>query len=196
MDTITSATLLEGLKDLRNSLAWQRFTDRYRPLVVAFAHKLGLNDSDAQDAAQETMMAFAKGYQSGDYDPAKGRLRNWLFGVAHRKIVDVYRRRGGEVVVSNRTGTTGFMASVEAPDEAEAVWEQEWRQAVLQESLNEVAKHVSPNTVEAFRLSVLEDLPAEEVAKRLDMKENAVYAAKHRVMTRLREVMAQMEQIW
>ena len=39
MDTITSTTLLEGLKDARNHEAWHRFVLRYEPMVVSFAMK-------------------------------------------------------------------------------------------------------------------------------------------------------------
>jgi len=36
----------------------------------------------------------------------------------------------------------------------------------------------------------------QDVARQVGMNENAVYAAKHRVMSRLRQAFAEMEQIW
>ena len=196
VDSLTSATLLEGLRDAGNAPAWQRFNDRYRPLVLAFARKLGLDDNDAQDAAQETMMAFVTGYRSGGYDPVKGRLRSWLFGVAHRKCMDIYRRGGREMVLADRTGATAFVGGIEGPDQARAVWEAQWQRAVLDAGLAEVASQVNEQTMEAFRLTVFDQCPAEEVAAKLGLTENAVYAAKHRVMTRLRKALADLEEEW
>ena len=150
MDTATSLSLLDALHDPRNDEAWQRFVMRYQPMIVAFAAKCGLNDNDAQDAAQETMTAFVKGYREGAYDRSKGRLRSWLFGIAHRKVIDVQRRMGRERVLADRSDGTAFLQALESPAEAEDVWEQEWQEAVLRECMSEVSRLVDPATFKAF----------------------------------------------
>lgn len=43
-----------------------------------------------------------------------------------------------------------------------------------------------PRTWQAFRLQVMERLPAEEVAQRLDLSPNSVYVAKSRILNALR----------
>ena len=53
LTTVTSLTLLAGLRDQGNAAAWQRFADRYRPMVVSFAAKLGLSESDLRDYRSE-----------------------------------------------------------------------------------------------------------------------------------------------
>lgn len=196
MDTATSLTLLEGLRDQQDQAAWSRFAERYQPLVVSFAHKLGLGESDALDAAQETMLAFVTGYRKQAYDRSKGRLRSWLFGIAHRKVIDIRRRRQRERVLADRSDATAFAASIESPDGAQGVWEEEWQRAVIQACMSEVARQVAPETLEAFRLCVLEEWPPEKVAERLGMSRNAVYISKNRVMTRLRELQPEMEEVW
>ena len=196
MDTVTSSTLLEGLKRHDDSRAWQRFSVRYEPMVLAFALKLGLNETDAQDVSQETMLAFVEGYWGGRYDPDKGRLRNWLFGIAHRKVIDTRRRRPKEVVVSDRTDVGRFMGNVESPEEVQAVWEQEWQRSVLRACMEEVAKQLNPTTVSAFELYVLKQWPVEKVADQLGISQNAVYIAKTRMMDRVRKIKVEMEEIW
>ena len=64
----TTTALLEGLFDSDNELAWSHFDARYRPIVIAFARKLGLSESDAGDVAQETILQFLKEYKEGKYD--------------------------------------------------------------------------------------------------------------------------------
>ncbi len=196
MDTITSLTLLEGLKDRQDTQAWRRFNTRYGPMVTAFAKKLGLKDADAQDVGQETMLAFVKFYGEGRYDRDKGRLRSWLFGIAHRKAVDVQRRRAREMVVVDSPSGTGVLDRIESPEDANAVWEQEWQRAVLRACLEEVAKQLSANTVKAFELYVLRQWPVDKVAVHLGTSNNAVYIAKNRAMERIRKIKAEMEEIW
>jgi len=196
LNTVTSLTLLEGLRDPRNETAWRRFAERYQPMLLSFARKLGLNDSDALDAAQDTMLAFVTAYRDQVYDRGKGRLRSWLFGVAHHKVLDLHRRRENERVLTDRSDATAFMATVESPDTAERVWEQEWQRAVLQACLSEVGKQVDQDTLESFRLYVLEEWPAEKVAEHLGISRNAVYINKNRVLNRLRELQGWMEEIW
>jgi len=115
VDTITSTTLLEGLRDAGNDGAWQRFFDRYQPMLVSFGKKLGLSEQDAQDAAQESMKAFAEAYRKERYDPTKGRLRSWLFGIAQNKIVDSHRRRM-DMVMADEADEERLLALMESPD--------------------------------------------------------------------------------
>jgi len=196
VDTVTSFTLLEGLKNRQDSRAWQRFMARYEPMVMAFARKLGLNDTDAQDVCQETMLGFIQAYGDGRYDRDKGRLRSWLFGIAHRKAIDMKRRRAREIVVGDKTDASAFLGRIESPDQAKEIWEQQWQRSVLRACLEEVSKDLSPNTVKAFDLYVFEQWPVEKVAEQLGISQNAVYIAKTRVMERVRKIKAEMEEIW
>ncbi len=196
MDTVTSLTLLEGLRDPENEEAWRRFSDRYRPMTIAFAAKLGLTEHDAQDAGQEAMLAFVTGYRQGAYDRAKGRLRSWLFGIAYRKVKDIQRTAGQERPLADRSDASAWLASVAAPDTAQAVWEQEWQRAVLRACMAEATGSFEPQTLRVFELYVLEEWPAKKVADYLGITRNAVFVAKNHVTSHLRELARQMEQIW
>ncbi len=196
MTTVTTITLLEGLKDAQNDAAWRRFTRQYRPMVVKFAAKLGLNDTEAEDAAQETMAAFVRGYCSGAYDRSKGRLRTWLLGIAFHKIKNARRAAGRETVLTDRSDATGFLASLEASNEIEKFWEEEWQRAVVDDCLEEVARTVDSKTYDAFNRYVLQGQPAQDVAKQLGVTRNAVYISKNRVISKVRELRQQIEEHW
>ena len=56
--TATSTALLHGLERADHT-AWDGFVSRYRPVVVAYARRFGLGATDAEDAAQEVLAAFA-----------------------------------------------------------------------------------------------------------------------------------------
>ena len=194
--TVTSTTLLAGLLDKDNTGAWRRFTERYQPMVVAYARALGLSEAEAEDVGQETVMVFVESYSKGAYQCEKGRLRSWLFGIAHHKAMDVLRRRMKEDVVSARTDGTQFIHSLPSPEVSERKWEQEWRRGILKACLDEVAEEVTPKTLRAFQLYVLDQWPVEMVAERLGMTENAVYIAKARLIARMRELRPKMEETW
>lgn len=192
--TVTSAELLRGLCDPGNQTVWRQYVDRYRPVLLEYGRRLGLTADDAEDAAQQTLVAFLEGFRAGRYDPQKGRLRQWLFGIAAHTIRQA-RARPRAVQVADTTGT-GFFAQL--PDEATmaVLWDEEWRTALLAHCLQVVRGEVAPQTYEAFDRFACRDEPAAAVAQALGITENAVYGSKRRVLDRLRELTAQLAEEW
>ena len=68
VDWLTTSTVLRDLGDLQNQTAWDRFVGRFRKPVVDFARRLGFEASQAEDVAQETLLAFVNAYREGRYD--------------------------------------------------------------------------------------------------------------------------------
>ncbi len=60
-----------------------------RPLYSFVASRVGHNRVLAEDLTQETLLAALQ----GTFDPTRGPLRAWLFGIALRKIADHRRRK-------------------------------------------------------------------------------------------------------
>ena len=193
MITATNTCLLVGLRDLRNEQVWQEFSNRYSPVLINFGRRLGLSEQDAEDAAQETLISFSNAYRDGQYDPAKGRLRTWLLGIAGNRVRDLHRRRDKKAKAGASTQVFDNLADDHSMSEA---WEDEWRQAVLKACITELRQQVEPVTLEAFELYALKGVEADEVAKRLGISRNAVFLAKSRLIARLRDMQTQMEEIW
>lgn len=196
MRTVTSTSLLEGLKTAENTAAWERYVSRYRPVLVRFARSVGLRDADAEDVAQATLLEFSTAYQGGRYQREKGRLRSWLFGIARNQVRAWVRRRPNEVV-EGAISTTGLLDAVpDAHDPLQERWDQEWRAAILRQCLEEVRREVEERTFDAFQRFALKGESAREVARDLDLTENAVFQAKRRVLRRARELVPLMEDVW
>lgn len=196
MLTRTSSTLLEGLKDSGDKAAWMEFDRRYRPLVLAVARRLGLQEADAEDAAQETMTAFVQAYRSKRYEKERGRLRDWLRGMAVHKIRDIYRKRRKQARCISDQGEESILLSQIEDRKVEDLWEDEWKKAVLRQCLEEVRREVSPKSFEAFRLFALEQWPAKKVADLLEVSEDVVYQSKSRILARVRKMLPTMKDIW
>jgi RNA polymerase sigma-70 factor (ECF subfamily) len=164
---------------------------------LRYAFKLGLPEDEAEDAAQQTMVAFSSAYRAGTYDREKGRLRHWLFGIARNEIRNAIRHRGKrERQIPNQTDQTDYFENLGEDGRLEALWEEEWRQTVLQQCLEEARQVFEPRTMEAFELYAWKGWTVKQVAERLSMSENAVFLAKHKVLKRIREMVPLMEEAW
>jgi RNA polymerase sigma-70 factor (ECF subfamily) len=194
MITTTNTILLDGLRDPQNNSVWREFDQRYRPVIEAFARKLGLSDADAADAAQETLADFVRDYRAEKFDRNRGRLRSWIFGIARHRVIDQLRARArrrewrGESAIGDEAG----------PDELTPLWEAEWRRAMLRQAMRELyaSPKLEPRTIQAFERVAFEQRPAAEVAAEVGMTVDQVYVAKSRVVQRLRQILGELEEVW
>jgi RNA polymerase sigma-70 factor (ECF subfamily) len=139
------------------------------------------------------MAAFFKAFKGGKYDPKKGRLSNWLFGVAKRVILNLRGRQPLERLIADKTTGTSFWDLVQDDQTIRRTWEAEWREMVLQKCLARIRSEFEAKVVRAFELYALSGTSVEAVCQELDMSRNAVYIAKSRILSRLRELAAQFE---
>lgn len=193
MDWVTTTKVLEALKTSADGIAWRMFHNHFYPVLLKFGRKLGLADPDAEDAAQETMIAFLNAYRNGRYDRTKGRLSHWLFGVAKNVLIERRRKvqSSPERPIADRTGADGSfwdLVKDDATSTLERMWDDEWRSMVLKKCLARVRGECDERTFQAFDLYAMSELPVDQVAQRLSMSPNAVYIAKNRVLARLRQL--------
>ena len=97
----TRRSLLSKLKSWENQDSWRDFFNTYWKLIFDVAKKSGLDEAEAQEAVQETVISVAKEMKGFQYDPAKGGFKRWLLTIARRRILDQMRKR-----YRNRTANT------------------------------------------------------------------------------------------
>lgn len=200
MQTRTTTRLMEDLRDPANAAAWSGFDARYRPVLVAFARKLGFGEDDAMELAQQTLAEFARAYRDGRYQREQGRLSSWLIGIARNVGSGMRRKRragvrdAGAGVVGAVVGGDTMVGEVEAdlPDEQQMtrIWAREREQAILGEAMGILREstRTDANTIRAFELFALRGVPAEEVAAQCQIAVDSVYVIKNRLTKRLREI--------
>lgn len=193
MQWVTTTQVLEELKSSNQAPAWQQFCDYFRPVVINFAGKLGLSATEAEDAAQEAMVAFLKAFRDGKYDREQGRLSSWLLGVARNVILNLRGNRPLERLVADKTTGTSFWDMVQDDRNIKHTWDTEWRRMVLTRCLEQARRELDAKVFEAFEFYALSEMPVDEVAQRLKISPNAVYIAKSRVLSRLRQLEHQFE---
>lgn len=176
----TSLTLLDGVRAPGRADAWARFVLLYTPLLRAWAKRNGLQDADAADLTQEVLVKLMHAlpkYQKG----AGQSFRGWLYQVTANQCRD-FRRR---VATRALPGPDGLSAAEDASPLSEFE-EGEYRRAIVNRALALIRAEFSEPTWAAFTKLMIEHQAATEVARELGLSENAVYLARHRVLTRLR----------
>jgi RNA polymerase sigma-70 factor (ECF subfamily) len=181
----TRPTLLARVRDPRDAVAWREFTEIYAPLVYGYCRRRGLGEHDAADVGQMVFARVSRAIQSFEYDPSRGRFRDWLGTVIRREIQRFLAKRQREV---RGAGGSSDQAIKNIPDEGEdPLWEEEFNRHIFQTAQERSRPHFEAQTWRAFELLWLENLPAAEVASQLDLAIDRVYEAKARVLRRLRE---------
>jgi RNA polymerase sigma-70 factor, ECF subfamily len=192
LTTTTTTELLDGLYEVGNRAAWSEFDRRYRPILVGFLRRMGLNETDAADVAQETLTCFVQDYRQRKYDRQHGRLRSWLIGIARCRLGDMRRAVGRRREVRGNSAIEGM------PNEADAesIWDTEERRFMFEQAINELRQTTRFNerTLEAFERVALRREPVETVAAQLGLSPQEIYNAKNRVVERLREIVKRYEE--
>jgi len=178
----TTTGLLIDLSDFSNDEAWQRLMRGLYDPVRRFACSMGLRPADADDAAQEALTAFAIHY--GSFDRRKGRLSKWLFGIVYREVLKQRRTlaRRHELLLSSKR----WYSLIADRRAAETLWERIWDLPAVEPYLTTARSEFSAPTYHAFHRVMVDEASCSETARDLGMSVDSVYAAKHRVLKRLR----------
>jgi RNA polymerase sigma-70 factor (ECF subfamily) len=92
--------------------------------------------------------------------------------------------------VASRRETAAPAPDVAAPDDLEAFWDSEYRRHVVAQALRVMQTDFEPNTWRACWDVVVGGRPPADVARQLGVSVGTVYAAKCRVLARLRQELA------
>ncbi|MHC4556334.1 MAG: RNA polymerase sigma factor [Planctomycetota bacterium] len=184
-----------------NKQAWSEFVDRYRGRLLSFAQAKLLQSADAEDAIQETFIAFIKSLH--DYRGECG-LETYLFVLLRRKIIDTYRsRRARHVCLIQDTYETRSddkpsdpFVDVASPAQT-ASWyvradeQYQLQRLALTEALSELVdgfkSSLNFRDLQITELLFYCHLSNKDVAKIMGLKEKAIALIKHRSLKRIRK---------
>jgi len=193
----TRQSLLERLRRWDDQESWRDFFNLYWGLLYATAIKSGLNEPEAQDVVQDTIILVAKKMSGFKYDPAVDSFKGWLLYLTRKRIAMEYRKRP-RGHLQPLAELSEEHAEIEAiPDPAginlEAVWDEEWARTMWEAALARVKEQVALKQFQMFDLYVVKERPAPEVTHALGVTVAQVYLAKHRISTLLKKELAQLK---
>jgi RNA polymerase sigma factor (sigma-70 family) len=183
----TRATLLRHLRDGADPVAWDEFFARYWPLIFAMARRRNCSRHTSEEIVQEVMLKVFKQRDVFQYDPKRGRFRDWL-GTLVRNQVAEYRRRPAQRVRGG--GGDSSAATVEPEDretQPDAASEEAFEQSLLTAMLDVLRREMAPEVYLAFELFALQDVPCGVVSRATGLSQHAVYRTRRRVLQQLRQ---------
>jgi RNA polymerase sigma-70 factor (ECF subfamily) len=179
--TPTPVSLLERLRSPGEGDAWGRFVDLYTPLLYFWACRMGLQAADAADLVQDVFSVLLEKLPAFQHGPGRG-FRAWLRTVTVNRWRDSLRRKAAAI-----RGTASGLDEAAAPDEAAPFWEDEYRRQLVGRAAELLRGEFQPQTWRACWAVAAEGKAPAAVAAELGMSVASVYAAKSRVLRRLRQ---------
>jgi RNA polymerase sigma-70 factor (ECF subfamily) len=191
-DPSTGSTLFALLQAPAAPEKWRRFVYRYAPLLLGWCRRWGLQQVDAEDVTQDVLTTLAVRLRRFQYDP-HGRFRAYLRTLARNAWSDFAKARQRAGQGSGQECVRRLLESVEAADDLAQKLDHAFDREVLDEARARVQLRVQPATWEVFELLTTQGLSAAEVGARFGMTIAAVYVAKSRVLTMLRDEVHKLE---
>ena len=206
-----SSTLLESVK-ARRPEAWRRLVDLYGQVVYRWCRKSGLGAEDAADAVQDVFSAVSQHLPGFRRTKPGDSFTAWLSIITRSKISDHFRRNASSPQAQGGTRAQQRIQEIPQPEQRSADAEPEGdspffrsaknatvpadfdlieAQRVLSRRAAELVRaEFEPKTWQAWWKTAVEGRPAADVADELGMTPAAVYKAKSRVLLRLRQELA------
>jgi RNA polymerase sigma factor (sigma-70 family) len=174
-----------GLADAFDAVLFQAQAGSARAFQVLYqalggpvaAYVRGHGVRDVEDVTSEVFLSVFAGIHR--FSGGLPEFRSWVFTIAHRRVVDEWRRagRGGHQVPYE--SSEDHRTSVSAEDGALA--------AIGEDRVHAVLARLSPDQRDVLLLRVIADLTVEQVAAALKKRPGAVKALQRRGLAKLRQ---------
>lgn len=184
----TSPSLLDRLHANDDPAAWDRLNCVYSPLIRAWLRKHGVRSDDADDLVQEVLVIVVRRFPEFRHNARAGAFRAWLRAIALNCCRDFWKSNRLRPSAPGGTEFGSHLENLADPDNPLAKdWDREHDVAVARRLLEMIRPQFEASTWEAFRRFAIEGEPAAAVAAALGTTTNAIFIAKSRVLSRLRE---------
>ena len=190
----TSLSLLERLQDRSrpDNESWSRMVEIYSPLILKWLRGSGLEGQDADDVVQEVLAVVFRRLPDFQRSERPGSFRVWLRTIAVNCLRDFWkarrRRKAGAGIGTGSDDVQQMLEQLSDPTSAlSAIWDRDHDRHVTQYLMQSIEPEFSEKNWQAFVRVAVQGEPAKAVAEALGMSINAVYIARSRVLTRLRQ---------
>ncbi len=189
----TRSSLLAHVKSPGDLEAWEEFVLVYRPVIYRMARRRGMQDADALDIVQMVLTRVAGAIGRWEKSEPNSRFRHWLRRVARNAILNALTRSPQDRA-SGGSGARDVLAAVAAASaDAEQELDLQYMRELYLRAAVVVRTDVDADTWRAFELTVINGSACETAAALLGKSVGSVYAARSRVVRRLRDQVRNME---
>ena len=155
-EEVPEAQLVTGAQS-GDAKSFEVLFNRYYDMIHAFAYRVCLVETEADDIAQETFIRAARGISSYR---ATASFKNWLYCVAHNALID-----WGRQAARQRHKENQFAAELESRSQA---------RTPDYADIHAALKQLSPDLREAVALVYFEEMNHREAADALGCAETTI----------------------
>jgi RNA polymerase sigma-70 factor (ECF subfamily) len=177
--TVEWATLIGRVAE-GDREAFRRLFEHFAPRVKGLMLKAGASSDDAEEIAQETLLAVWR--KAAQFDPVSAGASAWIFTIARNLRIDSVRRVARTGVVDHEAELDYLVDPAEQVDDAMARNDEADRIARALSCLSEEQSM-------AIRLSFIEERPHPEIADFLGIPLGTVKSRIRLAMNRLRALL-------
>jgi len=179
--------MTSGDEALLRDLHTRRGEDAARSLYRTYGGELygfAFNRLGDRGLAEEVVQEiFTRVWRNADgFDPARGSVRTWLYGIARNAVIDVERHR------SRRPPLVSFEPAEEDDPVADPI-----EQALLRWQLQTAFERLTPDHREILRLGYFAGLSVKEIAEVTGLAPGTVKSRTYYAMQSLRLALDEME---
>lgn len=189
----TRKSLIFRIRDANDADAWSNFVEIYGPLVYRYGRRRGLQDADATDLSQAVLTEVAQCIGRFAYDAKLGRFRNWLMVIARYKLSRMLKR-ANDHIGSGDTRILQLLDQQPTNDDLNERWEAEYQEHLFRWAADKVRQEIEEKTWLAFWYTAVENRKPNDVAESLGLKVGSVYVAKSRVLLRIKDKIASVDE--
>lgn len=172
-------SLMAAVAQNRDKAAYGRLFQYFAPRIVGFMERGGVNPTDAEEIAQDTMVTVWR--KAELYDPAQAAVSTWVFTIARNLRIDLARR-----ATRRRNGAAAMgEPEVELVDSAETQTLAVEREAKVREALSQLSREQAT----VLRLSFFSEKPHAEIARELGIPLGTVKSRVRLAMAKIRPLL-------
>ena len=160
--------------------AYQRLFEHFAPRVKGLMLKTGASSDDAEEIAQETLLAVWR--KAAQFDPVSAGAAAWIYTIARNLRIDAVRRVARTGTVDHDTELDYLVDPAEPADDVMARNDEAVR---VERALSSLSDEQSM----AIRLSFIEERPHGEIAGALGIPLGTVKSRIRLAMNRLRALL-------
>lgn len=160
--------------------ALEAFMDRYGPLVWSLACRFSSDETDADDAAQDALLAVWR--SAGRFDPARSCEETFVAMIARRKLIERMRMQARSAMPNPAPTDLGMPASALIERSEDVV------------RAGQILADLRPDELRVIRMSVLQGLTHAEISARLGTPMGTVKTHVRRGLARVRDALLGRQQ--
>lgn len=178
--------LLRGIA-MGDQGCFERFYDRYNPIIYAICLRILQNHMDAEEALIETFWQIWR--QADRYDETQGTVRGFLFMIARSRALDRRRSRSAGVQSSHIEDVQKYGGGPQAPDGNPGSPVADTLDSERRARTREAMESLTPEQREAIELAFFDGLSHSQVAEALSQPLGTVKTRIRQGLIRMRDAL-------